>query len=419
MVNNSKEHADFIPLPPVFKEISMILNATKTVKHFFLSAVTVLLLLIFFSLTGCSSAKTAPDSLVDFSRHTDGSRITGEELSAYQEAVLSTLFITEKDGALTGTHTGLFSTVVSVTLYDCTDKELLKTCFSLLAKYETIFSRTLPGSELYSVNHNTSGSAELSDDLAQLLSLGLSGREMSKKHFDITIAPLSELWSFGSERRNVPDADAVAKCLTAVNGDAVLLEGSHLTYPAGTQFDLGALAKGWISDRIAAYLKEQGIQNALISLGGNTLALGEKPDGSAYRIGIAMPFSPSSELAGVLTVKNKSVVTSGIYERYFIEDGTLYHHILDAATGYPVQNNLLSVTIVCENSALADLLSTVCFLLGKDDGLALIKELSAHTELSALFLTGSYDTETQTAADTEYYFSEGFEDIFSFGPKAP
>ena len=394
----------------------MILNAIKTAKHFFLSAVTVFFLLIFFSFMGCSFAKTTPDNPVDFSRHADGSRITAEELSAYQKNILATLFITEKDGVLTGTHTGLFSTVVSVTLYDCTDKELLKNCFSLLAEYETVFSRTLPGSELYAVNHNTSGSAELSDELAQLLSLGLSGREISKNRFDITVAPLSDLWSFGSGNPNVPDADAVEKCLADVNGEAVLLEGSHLTYPAGTQFDLGALAKGWISDRLAAYLKEQGIQSALINLGGNTLALGEKPDGSAYRVGITMPFSASSELAGVLTIKNKSVVTSGIYERYFIENGTLYHHILDATTGYPVKNNLLSVTIVCENSALADLLSTVCFLLGKDDGLALIEELSAHTELFALFLSGAYDTKTQSVTNPEYHFSEGFEEIFGLGP---
>lgn len=394
----------------------MTRNTLKTTHPLFRSAACAILLFLFFfsCFTGCSSGELLPDTPIDFSHHTDGSRITAEELSAYQASILAALLITEKDGSLTGTHTDLFSTVVSVTLYDCTDKELLKNCFSLLAEYETIFSRTLPGSELYTINHNTSGSADLSDELAEVLSLGLSYREISKEHFDLTIAPLSDLWAFGSESAKVPEPAEIQTCLSSVNGANVLLNESHLICPAGTQFDLGAIAKGWLADRTAAYLKDHGIESALIYLGGNTLALGEKPDGNAYRIGIAMPFS-SPELAGVLTaIKNKSVVTSGIYERFFIEDGTLYHHILDAATGYPVQNDLLSVTIVCENSALADLLSTVCFLLGTDDGLKLIEDISAQTEVYALFLSGSYDPETQTVTNLEYRFSEGFETATGF-----
>lgn len=386
----------------------------KTTSFFRSAACATLFFLFFFScFTGCSSGELLPDTPIDFSHHTDGSRITAEELSAYRESILATLLITEKDGSLTGMHTDLFSTVVSITLYDCTDRELLKNCFSLLAEYETIFSRTLPGSELYAVNHNISGSADLSKELAEVLSLGLSYLEISKKHFDLTIAPLSDLWGFGSEAPKVPESAAVQNCLAAVNGAEVRLHESHLVYPAGTQFDLGAIAKGWLADRAAAYLKEQGIESALINLGGNTLALGKKPDGSAYRIGIAMPFS-SPELAGVLAIKNKSIVTSGIYERFFIEDGTLYHHILDAVTGYPVQNDLLSVTVVCENSALADLLSTVCFLLGADDGLALIEDISAQTEVYALFLSGSYEPETQTVTNLNYRFSEGFETATGF-----
>lgn len=384
-------------------------------RHSFL--LTALLFLICSGLTGCSLKETVPEAAIDFSHHLDGSRITEEECSAYQESILATLLISEKDGALTGTHTGLFSTVVSVTLYDCTDTELLKGCFSLLAEYETIFSRTLPGSELYAVNRNTSGSMEVSAELAELLALGLSFREASDGRFDITTAPLSSLWGFSSGTPAVPAPDALKSCLAAVGGENVVLEGTQLYYPAGTQFDLGALAKGWLADRAAAYLKEHGIKSALINLGGNTLALGAKPDESAYRIGIAMPFSPA-ELAGVLTIKDKSVVTSGIYERFFVEDGTLYHHILDAATGYPVQNNLLSVTIVCESSVLADLLSTICFLLGADDGLAFIEELSAGIEIHALFLSGSYDPETQTVTGPEYLFSKGFQEAtgFRFSP---
>lgn len=383
----------------------------KKVKSHSLSAVSLalLFLLVSFCLGSCRSKDPVPMQPVDFSHHADGSRITEDELLAYQESVLDTLLITEKDGVLTGTHTGLFSTVVSITLYDSTDKELLRNCFSLLAKYETILSRTMPGSELYAVNKNTSGSAELSADLAEVLSFGLFYLEPSENRFDITVAPLSDLWAFGSENATLPAKEDIEAALSHVNGAQVTLNDTTLIYPAGIEFDLGAVAKGWLSDRLAAYLKENGVTSAMINLGGNALALGEKTDGSDYRIGVTMPFSGSSSLAGVLSVKNKSVVTSGIYERYFIENNTLYHHLLDATTGYPVENDLLSVTIVCENSALADLLSTVCFLLGKERGMALIEELNTGMEVYALFLSGTYDVATGSVHDLTYHFSEGFE----------
>lgn len=373
----------------------------------------------FFLISGCSSSKENVPKMPDLSHHADGSRMTEEERSAYQEYILSTLLITEKDGILTGTHTGLFSTVVSITLYDCTDRTLLRDCFSLLAGYETILSRTMPGSELSAVNQNGSGSVTVSDTLAEVLTLGLSYHAPSKGRFDITIAPLSDLWGFGSDAPAVPSAASLANALTHVNASRVTLKDTLLTFPAGTSFDLGAIAKGWLSDQIAAYLQENGIERAMINLGGNTLAVGEKADGSAYRIGITLPFSASTELAGIVSVKNKSVVTSGIYERYFVEDNTLYHHILDATTGYPMKNDILSVTIVCENSALADALSTVCFLLGTDDGLALIEEINTRTEVYALFLTGTYDAKTKTTANLEYHFSEGFETGTGFEKSKP
>lgn len=381
--------------------------------------VLLLLFLVLFSTSGCSSFSADALKSIDLSHHTDGSRMTKAEVAAYQKSILSTLLITEKDGNLTGTHTGLFSTVVSITLYNCTDRALLNDCFSLLAEYETILSRTMPGSELYAINQNTSGSATISDTLAEVLALGLSYHTPSKERFDITIAPLSDLWAFNLEVPTVPSAALLANALAHVNASRVTLNDNLLTYPAGTSFDLGAVAKGWLSDQIAVYLRESGIERAMINLGGNTLAVGEKADGSAYRVGITLPFSASSELAGIVSVKNKSVVTSGIYERYFLKDDKLYHHILDATTGYPIENDLLSVTIVCENSALADVLSTVCFLLGKEDGLALINERNTQTEVYALFLTGTYDVETKTITDLEYHFSEGFEAGTGFEKSQP
>lgn len=373
----------------------------------------ILFLLCLLLFSGCSAKKDSTPS-VDFSHHADGSLLTPEEITAYKNYITDTLLITEQENTLTGTHTGLFSTVVSVTLYDCTDKALLQDCFSLLAEYETVFSRTLPGSELYALNRNTTGVAQLSDSLTEAFTLGLSYGELSHHRFDISVAPLSDLWAFGSDTPTVPSPDAIKDALTFVNGSAVALEENILTFPAGTRFDLGAVAKGWLADALAEYLKERGIKSAMLNLGGNALALGTKPGGSPYRIGITMPFSGSADLAGIVTVSDMSVVTSGIYERYFIQENTLYHHLLDATTGYPANNDLLSVTIVCKNSALADLLSTTCYLLGKENGLALIRELQNRTDLYALFLTGSYDTKNGTVSNLEYHFSEGFEESTGF-----
>lgn len=379
-------------------------------------ALPLLLLLLSLPLwtLGCGK-KDAPEATPpDFSGHLDGSHLTETEISAYCDYILDTLMISENKGNLTGTHNGLFSTFASVTLYDCTDRELLKECFSLLAEYETILSRTMPGSELYCVNKNTSGRATLSKELTDILGLGLSYHETSLHRFDITVAPLSDLWAFGNASHAVPKESDIASALSRVQGTKVTLNGNTLTYPSGTEFDLGAVAKGWISDRLAEYLKTQGIRSAMINLGGNILALGEKKGGESYQIGITMPFSAGPEIAGIVTVKNTSVVTSGIYERCFTENNVLYHHLLDATTGYPAKNDLLSVTIVCENSALADLLSTVCFLLGKEQGLSLIEELAKTTEVYALFLTGNYNTTTNQVTDLGYHFSEGFEAATGF-----
>lgn len=183
-----------------FYETSTQKNTTKKRSFFAVHLVYCLILCLLPVLCGFAGCSPKPDTAdtIDFSHHEDGSRITKEELSAYQESVLTTLLITEDDGKLTGTHTGLFSTVVSVTLYDCNNKELLKDCFSLLAEYETILSRTMPGNELYAINQNTSGGAELSPILAEVLGLGLSFKEPSKERFDITVAPLSDLWAFAS-----------------------------------------------------------------------------------------------------------------------------------------------------------------------------------------------------------------------------
>ena len=152
--------------------------------------------------------------------------------------------------------------------------------------------------------------------------------------------------------------------------------------------DLGAIAKGYIADKLKEYLVENGVEHALINLGGNILIIGDKPDGSKYNIGIQKPFDQTGQPITSVKVSDTSLVTTGIYERCFEKDDTLYHHILDPATGYPCQNNLYSVTIVTKSSVMADALSTTCFLLGLKDGMELINSLEG---VEALFITDDYE----------------------------
>ena len=142
-----------------------------------------------------------------------------------------------------------------------------------------------------------------------------------------------------------------------------------------TMLELGAIVKGYAADRLKDYLKKQGVTAGVINLGGNVLTMGSKPDGTDWRIGLQKPFGDSGESIEIVEVADQSVVSSGVYERYFQKDGRLYHHILDARTGYPVDNGLWQVSIRSEKSLEGDLLSTVCFLLGPEAGMAYVESL--------------------------------------------
>lgn len=151
-----------------------------------------------------------------------------------------------------------------------------------------------------------------------------------------------------------------------------------------TLIDVGAIAKGYIADRIRDYLKENDVKHAVIDLGGNILVLGTKTDGSKYNIGIQKPFDETGNPITSVKIENQSVVTTGIYQRYFEIDGKIYHHVLNPHTGFPCENNLYSVTIITDSSLTADALSTVCYLLGYEKGMKLVNQLD---NVDAIFIT--------------------------------
>lgn len=290
------------------------------------------------------------------------------------------------------------NTAITITLYDSNDVSIIDGCFELCDYYENLFSRTLTTSEIYQLNSAGTAPFKVSSETLDIISKGLEYGDFSDGAFDISIAPLSTLWNFSSSSPKRPSDDAIATAVAHVNYKNVEVANQMVTFKQnGMGIDLGGIAKGYIADRIKDYLISQGVKSATINLGGNVLCVGNKPNDVPFNIGIQKPYADRSETIAVMQLSDVSVVSSGIYERFFTEDGINYHHILDPKTGLPVNNDLISVTIVSPYSVDGDALSTICFAKGLKEGMELINSLD---DTYAVFITDDY----------ELHFSDGFLD---------
>lgn len=295
----------------------------------------------------------------------------------------------------------LLNTFVDIKIYDSDDTSILDDAIAICKDYEAQFSRTMESSEIYKLNHRSADEQlfTLSDDTADLLEKALCYCKLSDGAFDITVEPVSSLWDFTSGEAALPDPKVIASAAEYVDYKTLILEENTLTFLSpNTTLDLGAIAKGYIADQIKDHLVESGVKSAVINLGGNVLCIGKKPDGTPFKIGLQKPFAETSETFAVMGIEDMSVVTSGVYERNFEFDGQNYHHILDPKTGYPYDNGLISVTIVSEKSVDGDGLSTTCFSLGLEDGLALAESLDG---VYACFIDEDYNV----------YYSEGMKEL--------
>lgn len=279
----------------------------------------------------------------------------------------------------------LFDTIINIQILDSTDKELLKGCELICKKYDTMFSRTNENSDIYKINTSKGKATEVSDDTISIIKEGIYYSKLSNGAFDITIGTVSDLWDFRSEEKVIPSANKIETAVSNINYRNIILTENtvQLTNPE-TKIDVGALAKGYIADRVKEYLVENGVHHAIIDLGGNVLVIGSKIDGSDYNIGIQKPFDQTGVPITSVKISDKTLVTTGIYQRCFEYNDTFYHHILDPDTGYPCKNNLHSVTIITDSSLTADALSTTCFLLGFEKGMELVNQLD---NVDALFIT--------------------------------
>lgn len=278
----------------------------------------------------------------------------------------------------------MLDTICTVTLYDWNGdgNALLEGAFGLCEQYEQMLSTTVSGSDVYQINHSRGTPVEVSPETAQLLSDAAEYSKISGGAFDITIYPVKQLWNFSGDSSTIPQASALEAAVKRVDYTKMTIEGNTVTLPDGMGLDLGAIAKGFTADKIADYLRGKGVTSAVIDLGGNVLTIGRKPDGSDWRVGIQEPFGQSN--IDVIEVSDQSVVTSGIYQRYFEKDSVIYHHLLSAADGMPCHSGLYSVTIIGNCSEECDALSTVCMLLGYEQSKAVLEKFP---HVKAIFVT--------------------------------
>lgn len=280
------------------------------------------------------------------------------------------------------------NTFAQIDSYSGIPKKTLNEALNLCDYYENIFSRTKEDSELSRVNSNQT--TDISKELYELISAGLEYAALSNGAFDITIGSVSKLWDFTAESPKVPDSGQIAEALTHVDYTSVSVsdngDGTYsISKPDDVILDLGAVAKGYIADKIKDFLEENGVKHAIINLGGNVLCIGKKTNTDNFGIGVRKPFAANNEVLVALSIDDSSVVSSGNYERYFYaDDGTFYHHILNPATGYSYDNDLSDVTILSKDSLTGDCLSTTCFCLGLEDGMKLIESLDG---IEAVFVT--------------------------------
>ena len=278
----------------------------------------------------------------------------------------------------------LYDTVITVELYDG-DEAILNETMKKAEYYQKLFDADSEESDIYKINHSGSGGVSVSNDTAEMLTNALAVSNLSDGAFDITVKPIKDLWNFSADNQKIPSDDELKEQLPKVGYDNVEVDGTRVTLKNGAQLDVGAVAKGYIADKLAEFLRSRGCENALIKLGGNIYAMGKNKDGKTFSVGIQKPFAENGEYAAKISeLSDMSVVTSGNYIRYFEKDGKIYHHILDTKSGYPIDNGISSVTIISSSSATADALSTACFALGERDGLKLVNN-SQNAE--AVFIT--------------------------------
>ncbi|MGC1003827.1 FAD:protein FMN transferase (plasmid) [Pantoea agglomerans] len=274
--------------------------------------------------------------------------------------------------------------------------------FRLIKQQENLFTVNRTASEVMAINHAAGQHpVVVSQPVFDLIACAHAVSLLPDSLFNLAIGPLVKCWKIGFQGHRVPSETELQARMVLTNPHDVILDNasrSVMLARPGMEIDLGAIAKGYIADVVQAFLRQQQVSSALINLGGNVQTVGAPPEETGWAIGLKKPFGEADELIGVIGVNNRSVVTSGIYERYFELDGVCYHHILDPRSGYPLDNDLLSVTVISDRSLDGDIYTTLLYGLGVEQGIACLAEQAG---IEAIFVT----RDRQVICSSQRHFS--------------
>lgn len=294
-------------------------------------------------------------------------------------------------------------TVCSITLYEKNDNFNFDDAFDIIKKLENRMSSVIKDSEIYTINSNAAVSpVSVSEDTYFVIKEGIKYANLPSSRFDITIGPLVNLWGIGTDNEKVPGPEFIEEVISLIGSQYIKLNDSDRSVFLENEnmaIDLGGIAKGYAADLVRDYLIEAGFTKGIINLGGNVLTFGLKAPGTLWKIGIQNPVDSRGNYIGTLGIEESAIVTSGIYERFFEVEGKRYHHILDPYTGYPIENDLLSITIVTPSGIEADAWSTLAFSAGLVKGMEL---LESEENMEGIFIT----------KDHKIYISSGLKDSF-------
>ena len=300
-------------------------------------------------------------------------------------------------------ETYLMGTIVQLKVYGKNAEKATDKALERISDIENKMSVNIETSEITKLNSKAGISGEkLSADTYSVIQKAVQYSKLTQGAFDATIEPIVKLWGIGTDTERVPSKSEIDEKLKLVDYNDILIDDKNSTVKLRrpTQaIDLGGIAKGYTADEVKKVLISNKIDSALINLGGNVYAMGSKVDGTSWNIGLQNPLDARGQYLGTISVTDKSVVTSGNYERYFIVDGIRYHHIFDPKNGYPSEKGIISTTIVSDNSIDGDVLSTSTYVMGLEKAQKLVESIKG---VEAIFIT----------SDKKIYVTTGLKDSF-------
>ncbi|RCW60180.1 MULTISPECIES: FAD:protein FMN transferase [Halanaerobium] len=293
----------------------------------------------------------------------------------------------------------LMDTLVQMRAHGENAEKAVEASMERIRELENLMSKTIETSDIYKLNNSPEMKIDINQESMKVLKKAVNYAEQTDGNFDPTIGALVELWGIGTKNPEVPSESEIKRALSNTGYQYLKLYDSsaEITRP-GVKVDLGGIAKGFAAEEVKKVVENYGIEHAFVNLGGNVLVIGDKVDGTPWKIGIQDPRKDRGNVMAIVDAVDKTIVTSGNYERYFEKDGKIYHHIIDPKTGYPAENNLLSVSIISENSFDADALSTAVYVMGLKKGMKFIENME---DVNVMIIT----------EDLDVYISSGLKDI--------